>query len=278
MTTTDVDEAMPRSVALGSAAAQPLRSGNGLRHVVVLAKRNLIKMARTPEALIDVTLQPVIFLGMFVYIFGGAIAGGSQHDYLQFLLPGLFGQTIAMASVALGQNLNSDIEKGVFDRFRSLPIARSAPLVGAVAADFVRYLILFVVMMGVGLLMGFEVANGWVPIVAALALSMGFALCFGWISVFVGMMVRTPGAVQGIMFLLVLPLSFGSNTFVPVDTMPGWLQAFVKVNPITHLVGAVRGLMIGGPVQNHLLWTLAWMAVLLVVFFPLALRGYRRRA
>ena len=278
MTTTDLDQAMPRSVALGSAAAQPVRSGNGLRHVVVLAKRNLIKMARTPEALIDVTLQPIIFLGMFVYIFGGAIAGGSQHDYLQFLLPGLFGQTIAMASVALGQNLNSDIEKGVFDRFRSLPIARSAPLVGAVAADFVRYLILFVVMMGVGLLMGFEVANGWVPIAAALALSMGFALCFGWISVFVGMMVRTPGAVQGIMFLLVLPLSFGSNTFVPVDTMPGWLQAFVKVNPITHLVGAVRGLMIGGPVQNHLLWTLVWMAVLLVVFFPLALRAYRRRA
>jgi oleandomycin transport system permease protein len=278
MTTTDLDQAMPRSVALGSAAAQPVRPGNGLRHVVVLAKRNLIKMARTPEALIDVTLQPIIFLGMFVYIFGGAIAGGSQHDYLQFLLPGLFGQTIAMASVALGQNLNSDIEKGVFDRFRSLPIARSAPLVGAVAADFVRYLILFVVMMGVGLLMGFEVANGWVPIAAALALSMGFALCFGWISVFVGMMVRTPGAVQGIMFLLVLPLSFGSNTFVPVDTMPGWLQAFVKVNPITHLVGAVRGLMIGGPVQNHLLWTLVWMAVLLVVFFPLALRAYRRRA
>jgi oleandomycin transport system permease protein len=276
MTTTDLDHAMPRSSAVPK-AVQP-RSGNGLRHVVVLAKRNLVKMARTPEALIDVTLQPVIFLGMFVYIFGGAIAGGSQHDYLQFLLPGLFGQTIAMASVALGQNLNSDIEKGVFDRFRSLPIARSAPLVGAVAADFVRYLILFVVMMSVGLVMGFDVTNGWVPIVAALALSMGFALCFGWISVFVGMMVRTPGAVQGIMFLLVLPLSFGSNTFVPVETMPGWLQAFVKVNPITHLVGAVRGLMIGGPVQNHLFWTLAWMALLLVVFFPLALRAYRRRA
>jgi oleandomycin transport system permease protein len=249
-----------------------------VRHALVLARRSLVKMRRTPEALIDVTLQPVIFLALFTYIFGGAVAGGSQTAYLQFLLPGLLGQTIAMASVSLGQNLNADIEKGVFDRFRSLPIARSAPLVGAVLADVVRYLILFAVMMTTGLVMGFHLTNGVVPALAALALCMGFALCFGWISVFVGMMVRTPGAVQGIMFLLVLPLSFGSNTFVSTSTMPGWLQAFVKVNPISHLVGTVRGLMIGGPVQSHLLWTLGWMAGLLAVFFPLALRGYRRHA
>jgi oleandomycin transport system permease protein len=249
-----------------------------VRHALVLARRSLVKMRRTPEALIDVTLQPVIFLGMFTYIFGGAIAGGSQHAYLQFLLPGLFGQTIAMASVALGQNLNADIEKGVFDRFRSLPIARSAPLVGGVLADVVRYLVLFVVMMGTGLLLGFDVTGGWLATLAALGLSMGFALCFGWVSVFVGMLARTPGAVQGVMFLLVLPLSFGSNTFVATSTMPGWLQAFVKVNPISHLVGAVRGLMVGGPVAQDLMWTLVWMAGLLAVFFPLALRAYRRRA
>nr|WP_284291075.1 ABC transporter permease [Angustibacter aerolatus] len=185
---------------------------------------------------------------------------------------------MATASVSLGQNLNSDIEKGVFDRFRSLPISRSAPLIGAVLADVVRYLILFVVLIGVGTLMGFDPTNGWVPVLGALALSMGFALSFGWVSVWVGTLARTPGAVQGVMFLLVLPLSFGSNTFVPVETMPGWLQAFVNVNPISHLVGAARGLMLGGPVQSHLLWTLGWMAVLLAVFFPLALRGYRRRA
>jgi len=142
----------------------------------------------------------------------------------------------------------------------------------------VRYLILFTVMMTTGLLMGFDLTNGVVPALAALALCMGFALCFGWISVFVGMIARTSGAVQGIMFLIVLPLSFGSNTFVPTDTMPGWLQSFVKVNPISHLVGAVRGLMIGGPVAADLAWTLGWMAVLLAVFCPLALRAYRRRA
>lgn len=247
------------------------------RQSVVLARRSLIKTWRTPEALIDVTLQPIIFLGLFTYVFGGAIAGGSQQDYLQFLLPGLLGQTLAMASVSLGQNLNADIEKGVFDRFRSLPIGRSAPLVGAVLADLVRYVILFVVMIGVGTLMGFAPAH-WDGVLGAMALAMGFALCFGWISVYVGMIVRTPGAVQGIMFLLIFPLAFGSNVFVSTDTMPGWLQAFVDVNPISHLVGAVRGLMIGGPVAGHLGWTLLWMAGLVVVFMPLAVRAYRRRA
>jgi oleandomycin transport system permease protein len=247
-------------------------------HVLQLAKRSLIKTARTPEALIDVTLQPVIFLLMFTYIFGGAIAGGSQHAYLQFLLPGILGQTIAMAGVAVGQNLNADIDKGVFDRFRSLPIARSAPLVGTVAADFVRYVIVCVVTLGFGSLIGFRVETSPLAALAAVGISIAFALCFCWISVWVGMIVRTPGAVQGVMFLLVLPLSFGSNTFVDPATMPGWLRAFVQVNPISHLVSTVRGLMLGGPVQGHLLWTLGWMAVLLVVFVPLALRGYRRRA
>jgi oleandomycin transport system permease protein len=252
--------------------------GNFARHVLALAKRSLIKTWRTPEALIDVTVQPVIFLALFTYIFGGAIAGGSSGAYLQFLLPGLLGQSIAMAGFALGQNLNADIEKGVFDRFRSLPIARSAPLVGAVVADFARYLTVCVCTLAFGYLMGFRVETNLIAAVAAVALAIGFALCFCWISVWVGMTVRTPGAVQGVMFLLVLPLSFGSNTYVQTSTMPGWLQAFVKVNPISHLVSAVRGLMVGGPVTKDLLWTFGWMGVLLAVFVPLALRGYRRRA
>jgi oleandomycin transport system permease protein len=182
-----------------------------------------------------------------------------------------------MAGISLGTNLNGDLEKGVFDRFRSLPIARSAPLVGGVLADVVRYLILCAVFVGFGYLIGFRIETNTVATVAAVALSVAFALCFCWISVWVGMMARTPGAVQGIMFLLVLPLSFGSNTFAQPSTMPGWLQDFVKVNPITHLVDAVRGLMLGGPVASHVLWTLAWMAGLLVVFVPLATRAYRRR-
>jgi oleandomycin transport system permease protein len=264
-----------------TAQRQELDSGpndNFFRHVLALAQRSLIKTWRTPEALIDVTVQPVIFLALFTYIFGGAIAGGSTASYLQFLLPGLLGQSIAMAGVALGQNLNADIEKGVFDRFRSLPIARSAPLVGAVVADLARYLTLCIITLGFGYLLGFRFETNPAAAVAAVGLAIAFALCFCWISVFVGMKARTPGAVQGIMFLLVLPLSFASNTYVQTGTMPGWLQAFVKVNPLSHLVSTMRGLMTGGPVATDLMWTLGWMAVLLAVFFPLAMRGYRRRA
>jgi oleandomycin transport system permease protein len=251
--------------------------GRSIRHAFVLAKRSLIKTWRTPEQLIDVTVQPIIFLLLFVYVFGGAFATGSRHDYLEYLLPGLLGQGIAMGSVALGQNLNADIEKGVFDRFRSLPIARSVPLVGAVFADFFRYLILCVMFVGFGYVIGFRIGTNPLAMLAAIAISIAFALCFCWISVFIGMKARSSGAVQGIMFLLVLPLSFGSSTFVPVGTMPGWLQAFAKVNPISQLVGVVRGLMVDGPVASHLLWTVVWMAGLLVVFVPLAMRAYRRR-
>lgn len=249
-----------------------------VRHSLALARRSLIKTTRTPEALIDVTIQPVIFLLIFTYLFGGAIAGGDRGAYLQFLLPGLLAQSLALGGIALGQNLNADIEKGVFDRFRSLPVARSAPLVGAVTADIVRYLTVCVVTLGFGTIMGFRIETGFLPAVAAVALSIGFGLCFCWISVWVGMMVRTSGAVQGVMFLLVFPLSFGSNVFVQTDTLPGWLQAFVHVNPITPLVATIRGLLIGGPVAHSLLLTLAWMAGLVVVFVPLALRAYARRA
>jgi oleandomycin transport system permease protein len=267
-----------RAMPAASGDATPAPFGSYLRHALVLAQRSLIKTWRTPEALIDVTLQPVIFLLLFTYIFGGAIAGGSQSAYLQFLLPGILGQSIALAGIALGVNLNTDIEKGVFDRFRSLPIARSAPLVGAVLADLARYVVLCAFTFGTGILMGFRVHTDAASALGAVALAIGFALCFCWISVFIGMFARTPGAVQGIGFLMVLPLSFGSNTFVDPKTMPGWLRAFVDVNPISHLVSTVRALMNGGSYGHDLVWTLGWMAVLLVVFVPLALWGYRRRA
>ena len=167
------------------------------------------------------TLQPVIFLLLFTYVFGGAISHGSQHQYLQFLLPGLLGQGIALAGVALGQNLNADIEKGVFDRFRSLPIARSAPLVGAVLADIARYFILCAMFLGFGYVIGFRVTTNPLAAIAAVGISIAFALCFCWISVFIGMIARTSGAVQGIMFLIVLPLSFGSSVFVSTTTLAG---------------------------------------------------------
>lgn len=276
MTTRTISPAPTATADPQTGAAESLRST--VRHAVVLAKRSLIKTWRTPEALIDVTLQPVIFLLLFTFVFGGAIAGGSQQEYLQFLLPGLLAQSVAMAGISLGQNLNADIEKGIFDRFRSLPIARSAPLVGAVLADFARYLILCVVFLGFGTLIGFRVETSALDAVGAVLLCVAFALCFVWVSVFVGMKARTAGAVQGIMFMIVLPLSFGSNAFVETSTMPSWLQTFAEANPISHLVSAVRGLLLGGPVAEPVAWTLVWMGILLVVFVPLALRGYRKRS
>jgi oleandomycin transport system permease protein len=248
------------------------------RHSLALAQRNLIGVMRNPEALLDVTIQPVIFILLFTYVFGGAIAHGSQHDYLQFLLPGILAQTIAFGGVAIGVNLNSDIEKGVFDRFRSLPIARAAPLVGAVLADVVRYALLCSITLGFGYVLGFRAGTGVLEVLGACLLAIGFALCLCWASVFIGMVARTPGSVQGILMLALFPLTFGSSTFVPVDTMPDWLQTVTKVNPLTHLVGALRGLTVGGPVAGDVLWTLGWMAALLAVFVPLALRAYGRRA
>jgi oleandomycin transport system permease protein len=250
-----------------------------IRHSLALAKRSLIKTVRTPEALIDVTLQPIIFLALFTYVFGGAIAGaGQQQAYLAYLLPGILAQTIAMGATAIGVNLNTDISKGVFDRFRSLPIARSAPLIGAVAADVARYAIVAVVTLGMGMVMGFRVHTNPFDVLAGCLLAVAFALSLSWASVFIGMIARTPGAVQGIMILIILPLSFGSNTFVRSSTLPGWMQGFVKVNPITQLASAVRALFNGGPVGDHLLWTCVWMAGLVLVFMPLAMRAYRRKA
>ena len=232
------------------APARPARQFKQLRYAGVLAKRNLIKLMRTPEQFIDVTLQPIIFLVLFYYVLGGALGGslgggGSRHLYLEFLLPGLLAQTIAMSSISIGQNMNADIEKGVFDRFRSLPIGRAIPLVGAVLAEFFRYLLVVVITIGFGYILGFRVETNFMSLLAAIGLSICFALSFAWISVWVGLKMRSAGSVQGVMMLLVLPLTFASSTFVKVSSMPGWLQAFVKVNPISHVVDAVRGLLLG---------------------------------
>jgi oleandomycin transport system permease protein len=255
----------------------PARALAPVRHSLALAGRSLIKLRRSPEQFIDVTLQPIIFLGMFVYLFGGAVSG-SRADYLEYLLPGLMLQNVLFSTVAIGVNLNGDISKGVFDRFRSLPIARSAPLVGAVMAEVVRYALSIVVLLVTGFVMGFRIhTSGWQAALGCL-LVLGFGLCACWMSVFVGMVVRSQGSVQGIAFLVMFPLTFAASTFVPPSTLPGWLHAWVRVNPVNHMIEAVRGLMIGGPVAGPLAWSVGWAIGLLVVFAPLAVRTYRRRA
>jgi len=276
MTTATTSRSALAPNAPSAAAAVQRRPFPLVRHSLALAKRSLIKTMRTPEALIDVTLQPAIFLVIFVYIFGGAVAGDTQ-TYLQFLLPGILAQTIAQGAIAIGVNLNTDLEKGIFDRFKSLPIPRAAPLVGSVFGDVVRYVIVTVVTLAIGYLMGFRILTDPLSAVAGCLLAVVFALSLSWVSVFVGMKVRTPGAVQGIMFLIIMPLSFASNVFVPAASLPTWMQTFVQWNPLTHLVAAMRGFFLGTPMGNSLVYTLLWCLGLVVVFLPLALRAYRKK-
>jgi oleandomycin transport system permease protein len=249
-----------------------------LANGLTLAWRNIMQLKHSPEKLMDVTLMPIIFLVLFLYVFGGVVAG-STHAYLEVLLPGLVGQMAMFATMTLGTALCEDIHKGVFDRFRSLPIARSAPLIGAVIGDSVRFCVVMAVLTGFGTALGFRFHTGPLDIIAAYALAYVFYLGVCWISVLIGLIAPSPETVQGISFIWTMPLVFGSSVLLSnTRTMPGWLQAWVKVNPVTDLADSVRALMVGGPVGDHALITLAWAAGIVIVAFPLALRMYKKRA
>ncbi|OXM72199.1 MULTISPECIES: ABC transporter permease [Amycolatopsis] len=250
--------------------------GKALQDGFTLAWRGVLKIRKNPEQLADVTLQPILFLLMFGYLFGGAIAG-STSAYLQILVPGLMVQNTVFASMATGTSLNTDVTKGVFDRFRAMPIARSAPLIGAVVSDVVRYAVALAVLLVAGTIMGYRLHTDPGSLVVAVALLLLAGLCFCWIAVFVGMLMRSPGAVQGVMVAIMMPITFGSNVFVPSDTMPGWLRAWSDISPVSLLTETMRSLLNGGPVTGPLLGALAWMAGIVAVFFPLAMRAYRRR-
>jgi oleandomycin transport system permease protein len=253
------------------------RSGpSTLRHGATLAWRGVIKTINSPEALLDVTLQPVIFLLLFVYVFGGAI-GGSTENYLQFALPGVLVQTVVFASAGTGVGLADDLSTGIFDRFRSLPISRSAPLVGAIGADLVRYVTSGVIMLLFGALLGFRSGAGPLAYLAAMGLVMAFAFALCWVFTTLAMVVKQPRSVQGLGALIMLPLSFASNVFVPASTMPGWLRVFVDINPVSQTVSAVRGLLTGGPVAGPATASLIAAAVIIAIFAPLAVTLYRRR-
>jgi ABC transporter DrrB family efflux protein len=248
----------------------------GLANTFTLTWRSLLKLRTNMEDLVGLSLQPIMFLLLFTYVFGGAIAGGT-HAYLQFALPGLLVMTVVFATMGTGLMLNQDITGGVFDRFRSLPIARWAPLGGAVLGDQVRYLISVVITLGFGMILGFRIGTGPLPAIAGCLLLLTFALAMCWVSALIGMLVKTPQGVQMFGFLVMFPLVFGSNLLVPAYTMPGWLQAFVRVNPMTDLTNAERGLLVGGPVAGPTLRSLLWAAGIFAVFAPLAVRAYRRR-
>jgi ABC-2 type transport system permease protein len=248
-----------------------------IRNSLTMAYRAVLKMRRTPEQFFDVTLQPILFTLMFTYIFGGAIAG-NVHNYLPVIIPGILIQTVVTTSLVTGTQLRDDMDKGIFNRFKSLPIARIAPLAGALIADTIRYGIATTLTFAMGYIMGFRPAGGLDMVVAAGLLTICCAWCLSWIFAFFGVIARNAQSVQGISMLFLFPLTFLSNAFVPVQTLPGWMQAFVKVNPISHLVSAVRDLVNQGTVGHDFWYSLLGAAIIVIVFAPLTVRAYMRKA
>lgn len=247
-----------------------------LRNSFTMAYRGLLKIKRTPEQLFDVTIQPILFTLMFTYIFGGAISG-NVHDYLPIIIPGILVQTVITSAVATGVQLREDMDKGVFDRFKSLPIARIAPLAGALLADTIRFAIATVLTFVMGYLMGYHPAGGlgYVAIAGLLVIACSWAV--SWIFAFFGVIARTAASVQGIAMMVLFPLTFLSNAYVPVNTMPDWLQWFANINPITHLVSAVRELANQGTIGIEFGLTLLCVMVIVAIFAPLTVRAYMRR-
>ena len=248
-----------------------------LSHVLTMAYRGLLKIKRTPEQLIDVTVQPVIFTVMFTYLFGGAIAG-SVSDYLPLLVPAILVQTVVTTSIVTGVQLREDMDKGVFNRFRTLPIARIAPLAGALLADTVRYAIATTITFLTGYALGYRPEAGIGAVVLAGLLVMASAWSISWIFAFFGVIARSASSVQGISMLVLFPLTFLSNAFVPVDTLPSGLRAFAQANPVSHLITAVRDLLNQGSVGLDLVATLGGSVLIVAIFAPLTLRAYMRKA
>jgi ABC-2 type transport system permease protein len=238
--------------------------------------RAVLKIKHVPEQLFDVTAFPIIMVLMFTYLFGGALAG-STTQYVQYLLPGIMVTSVVMITMYTGVGLNTDIEKGVFDRFRTLPVWRPAALVGMIFGDVLRYILAATVILGVGLAIGFRPPGGVLGVLAGIGLLVVFSFAFSWVWTMFGLLLRSEKSVMGVSMLVLFPLTFLSNVFVDPATMPGWLQGFVQVNPVSRLVAAVRLLMDGRAPGAELTWVLVASALFVAVFGTLTMRLYNRR-
>jgi oleandomycin transport system permease protein len=251
--------------------------GQGVRQSLTLAWRTVVQVRHNPFELSDFSIQPIMFVLLFTYVFGGAIAG-SVSDHLTFMLPGMIVMNMLFVTLYVGQGLNTDVNKGVFDRLRSLPIARWAPLAGRIAADQVKQAWSILLVLGVGLGLGFRLGSpGPLGMLGAGVLLLAFALAFSWVAVLVGLLAKDAERVQIFGFTALFPVTFVSNVFVPADTMPGWLQAWVEVNPVSILAEACRGLMLGGPVATPVAQSLAWAVAIAAVFAPLSVMVFKRK-
>jgi ABC transporter DrrB family efflux protein len=246
---------------------------------LVMTRRNLLVWMRVPAYLVFTVVQPVIFVLLFRYVFGGAIQAPGAGGYVDYLMPGIIGQTAAFATFATAIALAQEATKGVIDRFRAMPMARSAVLAGRLLADSIRMLIVILVIIGVGYAVGFRFQNGVLGAVGMVLLAEAFGITICAVSAFVGLAIKDEESVQAFGLIWIFPLTFVSSAFVPIATMPGWLQAFANNQPVTLVINAMRAMALGGPAfpLNPALWeSLVWLAGILVVFIPLAVRSYRR--
>jgi ABC transporter DrrB family efflux protein len=261
---------------MSTATLAPRARVNILTNTLTIARRNLLHIKANPEQLVEMTIQPLMFLVLFVYVFGGAISGSSS-EYLQFALPGILVQSVAFLPFTTALALNADFQRGVIDRFRSLPIARPAVISGRILADGARIVWSILIITGLAMVLGFRFEGGSAGALGALVLVTGFGLTMCWPMSFIGITARSTESVNTWGFMIILPLTFASSAFADPSTMPGWLQAFVEWNPVTSVIDATRGLMLGGPVSEPLIDSIIWMAIITGVFAPLAIARYRRR-
>jgi ABC-2 type transport system permease protein len=243
---------------------------------LVMAWRALKKMRRNMEQFFDVTIQPLLFTAMFAYLFGGAISG-NVHSYLPLLIPGIVAQTVLTTCMSTGVNLREDMDKGVFDRFKAMPMSRIAPLAGPMVADLVRYLIAAGLTFVTGVIIGYRPGGGVLGVLGAMLLAIFTGWALAWIFTWIGTIAKSARAVQGMSMMILFPLTFLSNAFVPVTSLPGWLATFVKINPVSHLVSATRGLANQGVITGEAGWTLLASLAVIAIFAPLSVRSYRRR-
>jgi len=246
-----------------------------LSQTLFMAWRTLKKMRRNPEQFFDVALQPLLFTAMFAYVFGGAISGNVQA-YLPLMIPGIVAQTVLTTCMSSGVQLREDMDKGVFDRFKALPMARIAPLAGPMVADLLRYLIAAGLTFAMGVAIGYRPGGGVPGVLGAIALAMFTGWSMAWIFTFLGTIARNARTVQGLSMLFLFPLTFLSNAFVPVRSLPSGLATFVKMNPVSHLVSATRDLANSGTISGEVGWTLLACLVVIAICAPLSVWGYRR--
>ncbi|MGW3558820.1 ABC transporter permease [Streptomyces sp. NPDC000963] len=249
-----------------------------LRHIGALARRNALQIKQDPESMFDAVLMPIIFILLFVYVFGGAIAGKGNNDaYVNYVTPGLMAMMGMNIAMAVGSGVNEDFKKGVMDRFRTMPIARSSVLIAKIVVEVGRMLIATAILLGMGFLLGMEVKTSVLELFAAIGLSMVFGASLMWIFILLGLTMKTTQAVQGVAMLVLMPLQFGSSIFAPPTSMPGWLETFTDYNPLSNLADAARNLVNGGPLAHSVWMTLGWSVLITVVTAPIAVAKFRKK-